>query len=75
MLTYADYAGICWRMLRELKQVQKRLDLALARANRERDTAEMERADKDADLKKLVEQKRALQALTFLDLLVQKYAC
>jgi len=42
-------------------QVQKRLDLALARANRERDTAEMERADKEADLKKLSEQKRALQ--------------
>ena len=72
MLTYA---GMCWRMLRELKQVQKRLDLALARANRERDTAEMERADKDADLKKLVEQKRALQALTLLALLVQKYTC
>jgi hypothetical protein len=62
-------------MLRELKQVQKRLDLALARANRERDTAEMERADKDADLKKLVEQKRALQALTLLALLVKKYTC
>jgi hypothetical protein len=66
---------MCWRMLRELKQVQKRLDLALARANRERDTAEMERADKDADLKKLVEQKRALQALTLLALLVKKYSC
>jgi hypothetical protein len=72
MLTYAD---VCWHVLRELKQVQKRLDLALARANRERDTAEMERADKDADLKKLVEQKRALQALTLLALLVQKYTC
>jgi hypothetical protein len=65
------YAGVCCACL---KQVQKRLDLALARANRERDTAEMERADKDADLKKLVEQKRALQALTLLALLVQKYA-
>ena len=47
--------------IKELRQVQKRLDLALARANRERDSAEMERADKDADLKRLMEQKRALQ--------------
>ena len=47
--------------IKELKQVQKRLDLALARANRERDTADQERADREEDNKKLLEQKRALQ--------------
>ena len=47
--------------IKELKQVQKRLDLALARANRERDTADAERADREEDNKKLLEQKRALQ--------------
>ena len=34
------------KRITELQQMQRRLDLALARANRERDTAEMERADK-----------------------------
>lgn len=47
--------------IKELVAMQKRLDLALNRSNRERDTAEQERAEKEAEVLRLQEQKRALQ--------------
>ncbi|KAJ1472030.1 hypothetical protein T484DRAFT_3468315 [Baffinella frigidus] len=47
--------------VKELLAMQKRLDLALNRSNRERDTAETARDDKEQEVQRLQEQKRALQ--------------
>mmetsp|Transcript_4873 Transcript_4873/g.17686 ORF Transcript_4873/g.17686 Transcript_4873/m.17686 type:complete len:788 (-) Transcript_4873:1095-3458(-) len=49
------------KRVKELLANQKRLDLALNRISRERDAAEAGRLDKEAEVKKLTEQKKMLQ--------------
>lgn len=49
------------RQIRELTAMQKRLDLALNRANRERDTAIAESNEREEQLRNVQHQKKALQ--------------